>query len=97
MLIRNKYFPYPVLAKGNDSYATATFTSDVDFDKNGFHVKFILNKNCNSVQEETTLLTSDHLQNLIKVPHHPLLLSDNVVFPSARNLLDWFIQNPSQI
>ena len=33
MLIRNKYFPYPVIAAGNDSYATATFTSDVDFEK----------------------------------------------------------------
>ena len=42
MLIRNKYFPYPVIAKGNESYATATFTSDVDFEKNGFHIRFIL-------------------------------------------------------
>ena len=42
MLIRNKYFPYPVIAKGNESYATATFTSDVDYEKNGYYVKFIL-------------------------------------------------------
>ncbi len=42
MLIRNKYFPYPVIAKGNESYATATFTSDVDFEKDGYYIKFIL-------------------------------------------------------
>ncbi len=48
MLIRNKYFPYPVIAKGNDSYATATFTSDVDFEKNGYNVKFILKSTINN-------------------------------------------------
>ncbi len=48
MLIRNKYFPYPVIAKGNESYATATFTSDVDFEKNGFYVKFILKASSNN-------------------------------------------------
>lgn len=42
MLIRNKYFPYPVIANGNDSYANATFTSDVDYEKNGYQIKFIL-------------------------------------------------------
>lgn len=48
MLIRNKYFPYPVIAKGNESYATATFTSDVDFEKNGFHIRFILKSSSNN-------------------------------------------------
>lgn len=48
MLIRNKYFPYPVIAKGNESYATATFTSDVDFEKNGFHIRFILKASSNN-------------------------------------------------
>lgn len=48
MLIRNKYFPYPVIATGNDSYVTATFTSDVDFEKNGYHIKFILKASTNN-------------------------------------------------
>lgn len=48
MLIRNKYFPYPVIAKGNESYATATFTSDVDYEKNGYYVKFILKASSNN-------------------------------------------------
>ena len=48
MLIRNKYFPYPVIAAGNDSYATATFTSDVDFEKNGYHIKLILKASTNN-------------------------------------------------
>lgn len=48
MLIRNKYFPYPVIAKGNESYATATFTSDVDFEKNGYYLRFILKASSNN-------------------------------------------------
>lgn len=48
MLIRNKYFPYPVIAKGNDSYATSTFVSDVDFEKNGYYLKFILKATLNN-------------------------------------------------
>lgn len=48
MLIRNKYFPYPVIAEGNDSYTTATFTSDVDFEKDGYHIKLILRASTNN-------------------------------------------------
>ena len=48
MLIRNKYFPYPVIAKGNESYATAKFTTDVDFEKNGYHIKLILKASSNN-------------------------------------------------
>ena len=45
MLIRNKYFPYPVVAKGNDSYATATFSSDVEIERVGYQIKFTLKAN----------------------------------------------------
>lgn len=48
MLIRNKFFPYPVIAKGNESYTTATFTSDVDIEKNGYHIKFTLKASTNN-------------------------------------------------
>lgn len=48
MLIRNKYFPYPVIANGNDSYATSKFTSDVDFEKNGYNIKLILKASINN-------------------------------------------------
>lgn len=48
MIIRNKFFPYPVIAKGNDSYVTATFNSDVDFEKNGYYVKFVLKASTNN-------------------------------------------------
>lgn len=45
MLIRNKYFPYPVVAKGNDSYDTATFSSDVEIERVGYQIKFTLKAN----------------------------------------------------
>lgn len=56
MLIKNKYFPYPVIALGNDSYSTATFNSDVDYELNGYHIRFYLKASTNN----------DEINDLIK-------------------------------
>lgn len=77
MLIRNKYFPYPVIAAGNDSYATATFTSDVDFEKNGYHIKLILKASTNN----------DGIKELIKAKRPPLFTTSSVYKPAIGTLL----------
>lgn len=48
MLIRNKHFPYPVIAEGNDSYASANFITDVDSERDGYYVKFTLKASTNN-------------------------------------------------
>ncbi len=48
MLIRHKYYPYPVVAEGNDSYVDTTFTSDVDVIKEGYNIKFSLKADINN-------------------------------------------------
>ena len=48
MLIRHKYYPYPIVAEGNDSYVDTTFTSDVDVVKEGYNIKFSLKANVNN-------------------------------------------------
>lgn len=48
MLIRHKYYPYPVIVEGNDSYIDTVFTSDVDVVKEGYNIKFILKAEINN-------------------------------------------------
>lgn len=40
MQIRNRYYPYPVVAECNDSYVDTVFISDVDVVKEGYNIKF---------------------------------------------------------
>ena len=42
MQIKNKYYPYPVIAAGNDSYEDTSFASDADYAIDAHHVKLIL-------------------------------------------------------
>lgn len=35
MQIRNKYYPYPVIAYGNDSYDDSEFVSDANYAHDG--------------------------------------------------------------
>ena len=48
MLIRHKYYPYPVVAESNDSYIDTIFTSDVDVVKEGYNIKFSLKAEVNN-------------------------------------------------
>lgn len=48
MMIRNKQFPYPVIANGNDSYSNSSFYSDVNVEKNGYHIQFCLKASTNN-------------------------------------------------
>lgn len=40
MQIKNKYYPYPVLVAGNDSYEDSTFSSDADYAIDAHHRRF---------------------------------------------------------
>lgn len=48
MLIRHKYYPYPVVAKGSDSYVDTEFSTDVTPVYEGYNVKFILTASINN-------------------------------------------------
>lgn len=48
MLIRHKYYPYPVVAEDNDSYVDTVFTSDADVIKDGYNIKFNLKADINN-------------------------------------------------
>ena len=48
MLIKHRYYPYPVVAEGNDSYVDTVFTSDVDVIKEGYNIKFTLKADINN-------------------------------------------------
>lgn len=65
MQIRNKYYPYPVIAYGNDSYDGSEFVSDANYAHDAHNIKFQLE----------AVLTDDCLSAMIangqvKYAHH---------------------------
>lgn len=48
MLIRHKYYPYPVVAKDSESYVDSEFFTDVTSIYEGYNVKFVLMANINN-------------------------------------------------
>lgn len=65
MLIRNKYFPYPVLSKDNTAYNSSSFNNDVITEVDGFNVKLTL----------TAFTNNEEINQLIKnkeisIVHH---------------------------
>ena len=69
MLIRNKHFPYPIIAEGNDSYASANFITDVDSERDGYYVKFTLKASTNNVGMNDLIKdkkASNHISNSSK-------------------------------
>ena len=65
--IKNKYYPYPVIAAGNDSYEDASFTSDADYAIDAHHVKLILcaetdNQMLNEMIEKGSVRYAHHIE-----------------------------------
>ena len=56
MRISTKYYPYPVISEGNDSYVSTKIESDVDASVENYDVKFIFKISVNN----------DEIHNLIK-------------------------------
>lgn len=65
MRIKNKYYPYPVIAEGNDSYESSTFVSDADYGTEGHYIKFTL---CAEVYND--LLKKMLSEGSVKYAHH---------------------------
>ena len=98
MLIRNKYYPYPVVAAGNDSYATTQFTSDVDFEKNGYNIKLILNASINNAEIEALISSKKasivhHIECVKTCYRHAVVTDENeTVFQIHQNKVNGAIQ-----
>ena len=65
MQIKNKYYPYPVIAAGNDSYEDATFTSDADYAMDAHNVKLIL-----CAETDNQMLNEMIKSGSVKYAHH---------------------------
>lgn len=65
MQIKNRYYPYPVIAAGNDSYEDATFTSDVDYVMGAHNVILIL-----CAETNNQLLNEMIKSGSVKYAHH---------------------------
>ena len=65
MQIKNKYYPYPVIAAGNDSYEDATFTSDADYAMDAHNVKLIL-----CAETDNQMLNEMIKGGSVKYAHH---------------------------
>lgn len=65
MQIKNKYYPYPVIAEGNDSYESSTFVSDADFVTEAHQLKFLL---CAEVNND--MLKDMIAKGSVKYAHH---------------------------
>ena len=65
MQIKNKYYPYPVIAAGNDSYEDATFTSDADYAMDAHNVKLIL-----YAETDNQMLNEMIKSGSVKYAHH---------------------------
>ena len=65
MQIKNKYYPYPVIAAGNDSYEDATFTSDADYAMDAHNVKLIL-----CAETDNQMLIEMIKSGSVKYAHH---------------------------
>ena len=65
MQIKNKYYPYPVIAAGNDSYEDAIFTSDADYAIDAHNVKLIL-----CAETDNQMLNEMIRSGSVKYAHH---------------------------
>lgn len=65
MQIKNKYYPYPVIAQGNDSYDSGEFTSDANYIHDAHHIIFQLEAN---LTDPCLLAMVAHGQ--VKYAHH---------------------------
>lgn len=65
MQIKNKYYPYPVIAAGNDSYEDATFTSDADYAMDAHNVKLVL-----CAETDNQMLNEMIKSGSVKYAHH---------------------------
>lgn len=65
MQIKNKYYPYPVIAAGNDSYEDTSFTSDADYAIDAHNVKLVL-----CAETDNQMLNDMIKQGSVKYAHH---------------------------
>ena len=65
MQIKNKYYPYPIIAAGNDSYEDTYFNSDVDYAVEAHHVKLIL-----CAETNNSMLNGMIKKGTVKYAHH---------------------------
>lgn len=56
MQLKNRYYPYPVIEAGNDSYVNSSFESEVEQIRDGYTIKLIIKVN----------LVNDEIEKLIK-------------------------------
>lgn len=65
MQIKNKYYPYPVIAAGNDSYESSAFLTDANYEQYGHTIKFVL-----EAQLDNEMLVKMILAGKVKYAHH---------------------------
>ena len=65
MQIKNKYYPYPVIANGNDSYEDSAFLTDADYATEAHNIIFTL-----SAEVDNDMLKSMLAQGTVKFAHH---------------------------
>ena len=65
MQIKNKYYPYPVIAAGNDSYENSTFSTDASYEKQAHNIEFVFSAELND-----ELLASMIAEGKVKYAHH---------------------------
>ncbi len=65
MQIKNKYYPYPVLVAGNDSYEDCTFTSDADYAIDAHNVRLTL-----CAETDNSMLNEMIKKGSVKYAHH---------------------------
>lgn len=98
MQIKNKYYPYPVIAAGNDSYEDAIFTSDADYAIDAHNVKLIL-----CAETDNQMLNEMIRSGSVKYAHHiecqqtcfrKLVLTDEKVYEEIihESLLNGIVQ-----
>lgn len=65
MQIKNKYYPYPVIAAGNDSYEDCSFISDADYAIDAHNVRLVL-----CAETDNTMLNEMIKNGSVKYAHH---------------------------
>lgn len=65
MQIKNKYYPYPVIAAGNDSYEDTFFASDADYAIEAHNVKLVL-----CAETDNQMLSDMIRSGSVKYAHH---------------------------
>ena len=65
MQIKNKYYPYPVIASGNDSYEGSQFLTDANYEQNAHNIKFLFE----AVLDDEMLLKMIS-EGKVKYAHH---------------------------